>query len=78
MNQKVYIIDIYNKYTRDKVIEVFRLYGREYCIKEVELNFGRPILSSIEEDNESINFYLYNTLEEAEQYVSQIKNIERG
>ena len=78
MNQKVYIIDVYNKYTKDRVMKVFRLYGREYCIKEVELNFGRPILSSIEEDDESINFYLYDTLNEAEKYVEQIKNIERG
>lgn len=77
--QSVFIIDVYDKYTRDRIIKTFKLYGRDYCIKEVELDFGKPILSSIEEaSDESIKFYLYNTIEDAEKYISKLKQIERG
>jgi hypothetical protein len=65
----VYIIDTYNKYSRDKIISIFQLNGHWYCIKEVELDKdGKPILSSIM-DNDFLYFKTYSTLDEALLYV---------
>ena len=77
INQTVYIIDVYSKFTQDKVISIFKLYGNWYCIKEVELYYGKPILSSLEEsEDEFLHFHLYNTEEEARQYIRQLKQLE--
>lgn len=71
----VFIIDNYNKYTKDKVISTFMLNGRWFAIKEVSLEWGQPQLSSIEEDENSF-FRLYNTYEEAQEYVRTLKRLE--
>ena len=77
INTTVFIIDVYNKFSNDKIISVFKINGNWYCIKEVELNFGKPILSSIEESEDKyLNFHLYNTVEEARQYIQKIKQLE--
>ena len=75
MEQTVYVIDLYNKFSPDKVISKHRINGRWWAIKEVPLEWGIPQLSSIEEDN-PMSFHLYNTIEEAEQYVHDLKKIE--
>lgn len=75
MGQTVYVIDLYNKFSSDKVISKHRINGRWWAIKEVPLEWGIPQLAKIEEDN-SMSFRLYNTLEEAEQYIHKIKKIE--
>lgn len=75
MEQTVYVIDLYNKFSPDKVISKHRINGRWWAIKEVPLEWGMPQLSSIEEDN-PMSFHLYNTIEEAEQYVHDLKKIE--
>ena len=73
----VYIIDTYNKYSRDKIASIFQLSGHWYCVKEVELNEkGKPILSSIVDDNDSFYFKVYLTLDEALSYVREQKIIE--
>lgn len=72
----VFLIDIYNRFSSDKVISTFKINNREYCIKEVELMWGTPILNSIEEDAEQPYFKLYNTLDEAKEYVKQLKQLE--
>ena len=73
--QTVYICDLYDKYSSDKIISTFRINDRQWAIKEVSLNWGVPVLSSIEEDN-TMPFKLYNTLEEAETFVKSIKQME--
>ncbi len=72
----VFLIDIYNKFSSDKIISTFKINNREYCIKEVELMWGMPILNSIEEEAEQPYFKLYNTLDEAKEYVKQLKQLE--
>lgn len=76
IKQTVFLIDIYNKFSSDKIVSTFKINNREYCIKEVELMWGAPILNSIEEDAEQPYFKLYNTLEEAKEYVRQLKQLE--
>lgn len=72
----VYIIDICQKYTKDKVIDCFFINNNWYAIKEVELKWGIPQLSSLEEMTESPHFKLYNTIEDARKYVRQLKRLE--
>lgn len=75
MVQTVYVIDLYNKFSPDKVISKHRINGRWWAIKEVPLLWGIPQLAKIEEDD-PMSFHLYNTLEEAEQYIHELKKIE--
>lgn len=76
-NQTVFIVDVYSKFTQDKIISTFKLNGHWYCIKEVELYYGKPILSSLEEnEDEFIHFHLYNTEEEAREYIRKLKQLE--
>lgn len=73
-NKKVYIIDLYNKFSPDKVISIFQINGRWWAIKEVSLLWGEPQLSQI--DDEFAFYHLYNTIEEAQEYVKEIKQLE--
>lgn len=74
---KVYVIDLYNKFSDDDVVSVFKINDRWWAIKRVSLKWGKPQFSSIEEtENPYLNFQLYNTPEEAQQYVKQIKHLE--
>ena len=75
-NPTVYIIDLYQKFNNDKIIFTFLLNGREFCVKEVQLEWGVPQLSSIEEDLEQPYFHIYNTLEEAREYIRKLKQLE--
>ena len=74
--QTVYIIDVYSKYNSDTVVSTFVINGKEYSIKRVGLEWGAPVLSSIEESVEQPYFKLYNTLDEAKEYVKQLKQLE--
>lgn len=74
---KVYIVDLYNKYDKDEIVLTFKINGRDWAIKKVSLNWGRPELSSIEESEDPyLYFQIYETLDEAQQYVKQIKHLE--
>ena len=75
MVQTVYVIDLYDKFSPDKVISKHRINGRWWAIKEVPLLWGIPQLAKIDEDD-PMSFRLYNTLEEAKQYVQELKKIE--
>lgn len=74
MNQTVFILDLYDKFSPDKVISKFRINDRWWAIKEVLLEWGEPQLSKIEED--SIPYRLYETETEAREYVRKIKHLE--
>ena len=74
MNQTVFILDLYDKFSPDKVISKFRINDRWWAIKEVPLEWGKPQLSKIEED--SIPYRIYETEDEARDYVRKIKKIE--
>ena len=74
---KVYIIDLYNKYDKDEIVLTFKINGRDWAIKKVSLNWGRPELSSIEESEDPyLYFQIYETLDAAKAYVNSIKKIE--
>ena len=74
MSQTVFILDLYDKFSPDKVISTFKMNNRWWAIKEVSLKWGIPQLSSIEEDNPML-FQLYETKEEAEKYVRKIRKL---
>ena len=75
--QYVYILDTYNKFEADDVVEIFSINSNLYALKRVKLYFGRPILSSIEKnENESIYFHLYESIDEAQEYIKQLKKLE--
>lgn len=74
--QTVYIIDSYSKYSGDTIVSTFIINGKEYALKEVELNWGIPLLSSVEEDAEQPYFKLYTTIDEAKEYIRQLKQLE--
>lgn len=71
----VFIIDLYDKFTHDKIISTFKLNGRKWAIKEVSLLWGIPQREKIEDD-EYISFYLYNTVDEAKDYIRKLKQLE--
>jgi len=73
-NQCVYIVDTYSKYENDDVVELFNVNSHWYAIKRVQLNFGRPILSNIEKnENEYLQYHIYEDVEEAKAYVRALK-----
>lgn len=74
-SKTVFIIDLFNEYSPDKVVDIFKINGRWWAIKEVYLEWGLPQLASIEQDDLNI-FHIYDTLEEAQAYVKQIKMLE--
>lgn len=75
MVQTVYIVDLYDRFSPDKVISKHRINGRWWAIKEVPLLWGIPQLSRIEEDD-PMSFCLYDTIEEAENFIRELKKIE--
>ena len=77
MENKVYVVDLYNKFSGDEVVSVFKINGRLWAIKKVSLNWGKPQFSSIEEnENPYLYFQIYETLDEAREYVRKIKHLE--
>lgn len=69
----VFILDKYNPYAKNTGVKlIFSLYNKEYCIREVELEWGKPILDYLLDDN-YINFKLYTTYEEALNFVRKMK-----
>lgn len=75
INKTVYIIDPYDKFTLDKIVSVFKINNRWWAIKEVPLKWGIPQLTKIEDD-EYTYYHIYETIDEAREYVKQIKRYE--
>lgn len=76
----VFIVDIYNPYSpyNDNVRLIFWLNGRQWAIKQVKLNWGKPIVPAlIDDETQPEDFYLYNTLEEAQNFVHMLQRINR-
>ena len=72
-----FIIDNYNKFHKnDNVVKVFHLYGKSYCIRRVEnFNWGQPDFPEKDIEDEYLVYHVYNTLEEAEKYVSELRHL---
>ena len=72
----VYIIDVYNEYVKnDDVMYIFTLNDHYYCIRRVFLNWGKPILNYILDDD-YIQFHYYETYEEAYAFVCTLQQQE--
>lgn len=75
MEQVVYVVDTYTPYMKNEgVKKVFNYNGREYAIKEVELEWGTPQLNLPIDDttDPATGFYLYNSFEEANRFVEEL------
>ena len=73
-----YIIDNYNKYARNKdVVRIFRHHGMDLCIRKItNFKWGQPVFQDRPIDDEYTIYYVYNTLEEAENYIAYLKSME--
>lgn len=73
---EVYIIDIYQEYVDNSDVRyIFSLNGNLYCIKAVELDWGKPKLHYILDDD-YIQFHYYETFEEAYAFAQQLRKQE--
>ena len=74
-----FIIDTYNKYDawdRAHSKYVYCLNEQWYAIKEVQLEWGKPILPfNIENNRDPNTYYVYDTIDSAMKYVQQIKTL---
>lgn len=81
MNKTVFIIDTYNPFSpyTDTVCSIFWLNGRQWCIREVKCEWGKPQIGISFEDNapEPEDFYLYNTYDEAYNFAMKLKQMNR-
>lgn len=70
-----FVVDVYNPCINPETIrKVVRINNTKFCIREVELEWGKPKLNYF--DDEYLNFYIYETYEEAEAYVLSVKRLE--
>ena len=74
----VFIIDKYNKYQNNENCRlVFNLNNNEYCIREVQLDWGKPTFPEQDWDDSFSTYRLYSTFEEARNFVSKLKRLNR-
>lgn len=73
-----YIIDAYNKYAiNDNVVSIFNLYGKPFCIRQInKFDWGQPIFPEKDIEDDYSIFCIYDTQEDAEQYVRNLKYLE--
>lgn len=73
----MFVLDVYNKYGRnDDVCDLFNLFNRWYCIREVNnFDWGQPIIPdrTFDEGSEHDHYHLFATLEDARQAVKKLK-----
>lgn len=77
-NQTFYIIDTYSTYHQNNdVCIIFSLYNKWYCVRKInKLEWGQPVFDEKDLEDDYSNFYLYNSLEEAKQYIHVLKTME--
>ena len=72
-NNTVFIVDCYSPYMRNAdVRKIFTYNDNLFCIREVPLKWGIPLRESLIDDEDNPNFKLYNTYEEANEYVLEL------
>ena len=76
-----YIIGTYNKYDqwdRSHAVQKFEINEQMYAIYEVELVWGLPALKyQVDQEDVPEMYRLYETLEEAQEFVRCIKHFNR-
>lgn len=78
MGNVVYILDAYNPYHNNADVRyVFRYHGLQWCVRQVQLEWGAPIFTEKDVEDDFTNFHIYETLDEALQFVRELKKGER-
>ena len=77
---KVYIIDVYEKYRKEgNEVSVHWIGGRQWCIREVEMEWGLPqIQEKVEYDEDPTTYHIYERYEDAREYLQQMQSINGG
>ena len=74
-----YIIDSYDRFNawdREHARKIFEINGVQYAIMEVEMNWGTPVLGFfIDRNIASENYQVYESFEEAEQFVHMMRTL---
>lgn len=74
----IYILDAYNPYDRNEDVRlVFRYHEQQWCVREVELEWGEPHFIEQDLDDNFSHFKIYNTFDEALKFVKELQNVER-
>lgn len=77
----VFIVDMYNPYSpyNADVRAIAKVKDRWLCVREVQMNWGKPNIGISFDDNppEPEDFYIYNTFEEANEFMQELKRINR-
>lgn len=73
-----FIIDNFSPFQKNKnVVYTFRLYGRPYCIRSInEFEWGQPDFPEKDIEDNYTTYLIYNTYEEARNYVDNMKKLE--
>ena len=73
-----FIIDVFSKYDawdRAHAVYKFEINGQWYAIKEVQLEWGQPQIGYRIESNSYSSYFIYNTIEEAMEFVRRMKSL---
>ena len=60
-----------------RIVYKFNLDDNQYCISQVNLEWGKPVVARPIEQQDDFGYHLYNTYEQALSYVLQLKQIAR-
>ena len=73
-----YIIDLYSSFDKNEnVISTFKIYGVTYCVREVnKFEWGQPVFPEKRIENDYDWYYVYDSLEKAQEYVKYLRRIE--
>lgn len=73
-----YIIDCYSPYNKNEnVVKTFRMRGQTLCIRTItKFKWGQPLFPEKDIEDDYTYYKVYDTLEEAEQYVRELKQLE--
>ena len=79
-NQCAYIVDVFNPYNKEQnknVVFKCKVYNQWWAIYRVKLEWARPILEGWPADASEFNSYhIYNTAEEAIDFLHELKQLE--
>lgn len=77
-----FIIDSYNKYDswdRNHSVYKFNVNGNQYAVKEVEIDWGLPVLGErVDRENMPEFYCIYETLDEAMGFVKMMRRLNCG
>ena len=72
----VYIVDLYNRFENNEGVDfVFKLHGIDWCIRHVELDWGKP-LRPYRVDEYEPQFQLYESYDAAKAYVDELMRLD--